>query len=85
MEQNAPPTTALPPNSKLELAEQLKNQNPSDSLISQLTGNPFFTAVRISSYAEQAPSPADHPRDLDSPHLQQLLELDSKDSNMELP
>lgn len=85
MEQNAPSTNALPPKSRLELAEQLKNQTPSDSLISQLTGNPFFTAVRIFTCTHQVPSPADDRRDLGLPHLQQLLELDSRDSNMELP
>jgi len=47
MEQNAQNPTALTPNPKLELAEQLKNRSPSDSLFSQLTGNPFFTAVSI--------------------------------------
>lgn len=84
MDQNAPSTTALPPNPKLELAEQLKNQNPSDSLLSQLTSNPFFTAVRIFMSLTD-PSPADLSRDLGSLQLQQLLELASKDSNMELP
>lgn len=84
MDQNAPSTNVLPPNPKLELAEQLRNQEPSDSLLSQLTGNPFFTAVRIFMSLTD-PSPADDPRDLGSPHLQQLLELASRDSNMELP
>ncbi|QDS75344.1 hypothetical protein FKW77_002090 [Venturia effusa] len=44
MEQNASSTPALPLNPKLELAEQLRNQTPNDSLLSRLTGNPFFTA-----------------------------------------